>query len=140
MEFNLNFDTWRDLARRAREAAIDAADTLRDGMEYAGDKLDAAREQLRLRRAIQELVDEIELQMAAIGELIYATHKGQPSDSGDVDEILNYVDGLYQELEGYRARLNKLKGVLVCHACGAENAPENFYCHNCGRPLDVETV
>ena len=73
--------------------------------------------------------------MQAVGELIYATHRGTPSDSQAVQEILEYVDGLYEELEGHQQQLKLLRGLLLCGACGAENGGGNVYCHNCGQPL-----
>lgn len=129
MEITINGKPWRDAARRA-------GDSIRAG----GEKAESAGERRRLRRACRDLAAEIDRQMAAIGELIYATHKGKPADSRDIEEILTYVDGLYEDLTEHRAALQETKGVLICPACGTENPPERFSCRVCGRALDAETV
>ena len=64
----------------------------------------------RLNRTIRDIQDEIDLEMQTIGELLYATHRGDPSDSDDIQKILEYVDSLYEELEGHRQQLEALEG------------------------------
>ena len=70
------------------------------------------------------------------GMLIYATHTGTPSDSGDVQNILEYVDSLYEQLEGHEAELKRMRGLLLCACCGAENEGDWVYCRSCGQPLE----
>ena len=125
----------RKLRQRAEAAAFGAAETARAGAEKAGQSAENVLTRIRLTRAVRDLEEEIALQMQAVGELIYATHRGTPSDSDDVQEILEYVDGLHEELDGHRRQLKILQGALLCEACGAENEGGNVYCHNCGQPL-----
>lgn len=73
-----------------------------------------------------------------MGELVYATHRGTPSDSEDIQEILEYVDSLREELEAHQRELRTLAGVRFCPACGEENDGANAFCHNCGQPLSGE--
>ena len=73
--------------------------------------------------------------MRAVGEMIYASHRGNPSDSGQVQSILEYVDGLYEELDAHRRERETLRGLLVCSACGEANRFDSLYCRNCGKPL-----
>ena len=58
-----------------------------------------ALERAKLRRIIDDLEDEIALQMCTIGELVYATHRGNPSDSEEMQKILEYVDDLEDEID-----------------------------------------
>ena len=125
----------KKLRRRAEAAAFGAAEAARAGAERAGQSAENAVTRVKLSRAIRDLQEEIQLQMQTVGELIYATHRGTPSDSDDVQEVREYVDGLYEELEGHQRQLKLLQGDLLCAACGAENEGGNVYCHNCGQPL-----
>ena len=125
----------KKLRRRAEAAAFGAAEAARAGAERAGQSAENAVTRVKLSRAIRDLQEEIQLQMQTVGELIYATHRGTPSDSDDVQEVLEYVDGLYEELAGHQRQLKLLQGDLLCAACGAENEGGHVYCHNCGQPL-----
>lgn len=125
----------KKIRQRAEDAAFGAAEAARAGAEKAGRSAENAVTRVKLGRVIRDLQQEIDLQMQAVGELIYATHRGTPSDSDDVQEILEYVDGLYEEMEGHQRQLKLLQGQLLCGACGAENESSNVYCHNCGQPL-----
>ena len=105
---------WKKLVRRSRDAALDVSELARAGAEAVG------------RRA-EDAVSRI-----------YATHRGSPSNSDDVQEILEFVDSLYEEMEGHQQELKRLRGELLCAGCGAENESANLYCHNCGQPLGRE--
>ena len=89
----------------------------------------------KLRSSIRELKGEIDNQLKAAGELVYATHKGNPSDSEALQIILERLDALNQDLSDAERELKILKGALFCDVCGAENAATNVYCQECGQPL-----
>lgn len=61
---------------------------------------------VRLTREIKDIQEEIDIQMQEVGEIIYAAHRGRPSDSGEIQRILEYVDGLYEELAAHREELS----------------------------------
>ncbi|MCI8680473.1 MAG: zinc ribbon domain-containing protein [Oscillospiraceae bacterium] len=129
---------WKKLVRRSRDAALDVSELARAGAEAVGRRAEDAVSRTRLERAVRDLREEIDTQMQAVGELIYATHRGSPSNSDDVQEILEFVDSLYEEMEGHQQELKRLRGELLCAGCGAENESANLYCHNCGQPLGRE--
>ena len=135
MKITVNKDSIKQLGHKAGNAAFDAAETAEAAAEKLRTKAGDHIQKVRLTRAIRDLEEEIDLQMCAIGQLIYATHRGDPSDSDDMQEILQYVDGLYEELEGHEQQLRVLSGALLCGACGAENEEGSVYCRNCGQPL-----
>ena len=91
----------------------------------------------KLRRTVAELEDEIMLQMCTIGELIYATHRGTPSDSEHLQKILEYVDDLEDEIEGHEQQIKLLLGIVPCPVCGEDVAEGDVYCQKCGQPLPV---
>ena len=93
----------------------------------------------KLRRRIRDLEEEIDLQLAEVGALVYATHTGTPSSSQEMQDILTYIDGLFEELEGHERQLKiMMKGAKFCKNCGQENAPENAFCQDCGKSLTDE--
>ena len=90
---------------------------------------------VRLEREIRDLQEEIDLQMQMVGEIMYAAHRGSPSDSGRIQEILEYVDGLNEELAAHRREQETLKELLVCPGCGGANSAGSLYCQDSGNPL-----
>ena len=135
MEFTFSRKSWKHAAQRAREAAVDAAGLALAAAQAVGQKAGEAAGRARLRSEVKALEGEIRLQLQAVGELVYATHTGKPSDSEDMQEILEYIDGLYEQLEGRERALRELEGLARTCVCGAENPPETGFCRTCGRPL-----
>ncbi len=128
-------ERWEALASRAREKARTVSELAKTGAGLVEEKAEALRARSRLEQEVRDLREEIDLQMQAIGEVMYATHKGNPSDSSSIQQILEYVDGLYEQLEAHRQELEASPGLLICAACGAANDRGYVYCHNCGQPL-----
>lgn len=125
-------------ARRAKKAAVGLAGAARGGAASLERRAGEAANVLRLRQAVRDLEEEIGLQLREVGELVYATHRGTPSDSQDIQEILEYVDSLREELEAYQRELRTMAGERFCPACGEANDGANVFCHNCGQPLTEE--
>ena len=119
------------LLHKTRHPAADTGETVRSRVTAAaGDAIACAK----LRRAIDELEDEIALQMCAIGELVYATHCGTPSDSDEMQKILEYLDDLHDEVEAHEREIKLIRGSCLCEVCGAENTAATV-CRSCGAPL-----
>lgn len=135
MKFEITVYPLRTLLQRAGDVALDASAALREGASAVERRAGGAFSRLRLEREVHDLKEEIGLQMQAVGEMMYASHKGHPAGSGQVQEILEYVDGLHEELEAHRRELETLRGLLVCSGCGEGNSAGSLYCQNCGKPL-----
>lgn len=135
MKFNITIYPLREVLQRAGDAALDAAAALREGASAIERRADEVLSQLRLEREVHDLQEEIGLQMQAVGEMMYASHKGRPAGSGQVQEILEYVDGLHEELDAHRRELETLRGLIICSGCGEGNSAGSLYCQNCGKPL-----
>ena len=129
-------ERWEALKLRAREKVEAAAELAKAGAGKVEKKTESLRAHSRLEREIADLREEIDLQMQAIGELTYAAHRDGSEDSGSIGQLLDYVDGLYEQLEAHQQELEAAEGALLCAACGAANAPTYMYCHNCGHPLE----
>lgn len=135
MKFQFTVYPLRSVLQRAGDAALDAAAALREGASAAERRAGGVLSRLRLEREIHDLQEEIGLQMQAVGEMMYASHRGRPAGSGQVQEILEYVDGLHEEMEAHRRELETLRGLVICSGCGEGNSAESLYCQNCGKPL-----
>ena len=90
-----------------------------------------------LRRAVSDLEDEIMFQLCSIGELVYATHCGDPSDSDELQRILEYVDDLHDEIEGHEQQIKLLRGIHPCPVCGEDVPAGSVYCRECGQAMPV---
>ena len=81
---------------------------------------------------LADLRAEVNTCLRELGELLYATHTGTPTDS---DVLLAKM----QEIDGLKARLRELEGDLVIHLlcprCGREVCPDDVYCRDCGEKL-----
>lgn len=135
MKFEITNGPLEKLASSAGGAALDAAAVLREGAAAAARHAGELSSRVRLEQEIRDLRQEIRLQMQAVGEIVYAAHRGGPSDSDRIQTILEYVDGLYEELEAHQRENETLRGHLICPACGAANHSDCLYCQNCGKPL-----
>ena len=67
-----------------------------------------------------------------LGELLYATHTGTPTDS---EALLAKME----EIDRLKARVRELEGDpvvhLLCPRCGREVRPDDVYCRDCGEKL-----
>ena len=83
--------------------------------------LDAGISCRRITAALREL-----------GELLYATHTGTPTDS---EALLAKME----EIDRLKARIRELEGDpvvhLLCPRCGREVRPGDVYCRDCGEKL-----
>ena len=135
MAIRVNKELWDRLLHRTRQTAAGAAEAARNGAAIVGQKAEETLACAKLRASIRELRGEIDGQLKTAGELVYATHQGNPSDSDALQAILERLDALHRELEDAQRELKVLKGALLCDVCGAENAATNVYCKECGQPL-----
>ena len=135
MKFEFSIYPIRKLARAAGDAALDAASALHEGSSAAGRRVGEILSRIRLEREVRDLREEINLQMRELGEIMYASHRGRPAGQGQADEIMEYVDGLHEELDAPRKEKETLSGRIVCPACGEANRADCLYCRNCGEAL-----
>lgn len=135
MELKYGKESLQKLANIAKDTARAAAGMAQAGAARVTEAVSDAKSAVQLRRAIADLQEEIDLQMQAVGEMVYSTHRGTPSDSDVMQQILEYVDSLYEDQDAYRRQLRTLQGAHFCPQCGAENEQENTFCTQCGHAL-----
>ena len=92
----------------------------------------AASAKLRFRAA--SLEGQVEGTLAEVGELLYATHTGSPTDSEVLQRKLEKIDALKAELAEVNGKLGR-ETARVCPACGEKSHPGDVFCRFCGGKL-----
>ena len=114
-------------AGAAGEIATDTASTLK---KRAGELISAAR----LRSRAAALRRETDAALRQVGEMIYATHTGHPTDSDTLLSKLQEIDALRQEIAQTEELLSR-QPERVCPACGTAARSGDVFCRACGEKL-----
>ena len=128
--------TWNRWFQRTCETAAGVGAAARCGAAKAGKAAENALSYTRGRVAIADKRAEVNLQLRRIGEMVYATHTGDPTDSDTMQTALEAVDALKEQIAQKERELLSIRGVTVCTTCGAANPVGHVYCSNCGQPLE----
>ena len=125
---------WNTLVHCTQRTAEQAGSAARLGAKKVEQSAENAVAYTRLKLHVMDLNAEIRAQLRTVGEMVYATHSGTPTDSGVLQEALERIDQLKKEVRRSEQALAALRGVQRCGACGASNAPSSVFCTSCGRP------
>ena len=128
-------DIWSHLWRRTRKTASDVGAAAAAGAARASQTAENVVAYTKLRVSIADLKAEVNLQLRQIGEMVYATHTGDPTDSAEMQKALEAVDALKAEISAQERALQAIRGVSVCPACGHVNPSDHVFCSNCGQSL-----
>lgn len=86
----------------------------------------------KLNIRLVDLRAEVNLHLREIGELVYATHTGDPTDSEVLLGKLQVIDQLNAQIAEVNAQLALAKGVSLCPRCGAAARAGDAFCRECG--------
>ena len=136
MDLEKRKEQWSDLCRGGRKVAEDVGQAAWSGMWKAGQAAEGMARFARLRLQLLDRKAALRAQMRSIGELVYATHSGNPTPSATLQAALETADRLNEEIEDCRRSLAALRGVRICSVCGGENDAGDSYCTRCGQSLD----
>ena len=118
-----------ELVRRTAWQAGDlAADAVYGAGQMADDLLSSAK--LRVRAATVE--GEINGKLAEVGEMVYATHTGTPTESEELLAKLQEIDGLKAQLAELNETLGRTPEGPVCPDCGKAVGAGDHFCRFCG--------
>lgn len=125
----------RDLQEKARQtcrrASSAAADTAYLAMHQAVRLTDSAKLHLQLA----ELENRRDRELRRVGQLVYATHTGDPTDSEQLLEQLRAVDDVNAQIAEVNAELVRRNGGQICPRCGGASAGGDRFCRHCGARL-----
>lgn len=131
-----NHDQFYELLGTLHRAAAAAGDMVLGAACLTGEKAGALLDAAQLRIQAGRLEEEISGKLRAMGELLYSTHTGTPTDSEVLHERLREVDRLKEELAAVYARLGReAPAALACPVCGAAVQAGDRFCRSCGEAL-----
>ena len=118
--------------QRTAVQAGDVAAYVAFGMgKKAGELLSVAK----LRVRIASLEGDVKDRLSQVGELLYATHTGAPTDSEVLLEKLQEIDGLKAEIARLQAEIRREEDAHTCPTCGAFVKEGDAFCGACGGQL-----
>lgn len=117
--------------RTANQVGNAAADAAAGAGKKAQELLSAAKARMRVA-TLESTVSE---KMAEVGELVYATHTGAPSDLESLLEKLREIDSVKEEIAALNESLGRAAESTACPACGTEPQEGDQFCRVCGRAL-----
>lgn len=140
-----NQDKFYDLLGTIQRAAMEAGDMALGAACITGEKAGELLDALQLHIRAGRLETEIGEKLRAMGELLYATHTGSPTDSEVLHKKMQEVDKLRAELEALNLRLGrqsrsaaaeeKHQRELLCPICGESVREDDRFCRSCGQRL-----
>ena len=130
-----------------QEKFYDLLDTLRTGAEAAGtlalgalglacEGAEKAAEAVRLRCQAARVEGEVDGKLMEAGEMVYATHTGNPTESEELLEKLREIDELKARLAELNETLGRKPKVAACPGCGEPVEEGARYCPHCGEKLN----
>ncbi len=90
----------------------------------------------KLNSAISDEQKKIEKAYEKIGRLYAERHADSPEP--DFVEYLDEIKASENAIAECQQKLQDLKGVTVCPACGAEVGTDSMFCPNCGNRMRTE--
>jgi uncharacterized small protein (DUF1192 family) len=117
--------------RTAVQAGDVAADTACSVGKVAGELLSVAKLNVR----IMERKAAVNAALKEVGEILYATHTGNPSDSEILLAKLQEIDALKAEIARMQEQIKKEEAARVCQTCGSVIREGASFCGECGEKL-----
>lgn len=123
----------QELLDSVQRTAAQVGDAASDAAYGMGKKAEELLSVAKLRIRIATLEGAVEGALAEIGEMIYATHTGNPTDSEDLLEKLREIDDLKAQIAALHAEIGQQQP--ACPTCGAACRPGDSFCRECGGKL-----
>ncbi len=123
------------LLESVQRTAVQAGDVAADVAFGVGKKAGELLSVAKLRVRIASLEGDVKDRFSQIGELLYATHTGAPTESEVLLVKLQEIDGLKAEIARMQAEIRKEEEAHTCPTCGAFVKEGDAFCGACGGKL-----
>ena len=117
--------------RTAVQASDVAADAAYGVGKAAGELLSVAKLNIR----IMDRKAAVNTALREVGEILYATHTGNPSDSDVLLAKLQEIDALKAEIAEMQAEIRQEEEKHTCATCGSKIQEGDAFCGECGDKL-----
>lgn len=121
-----------ELASMVQRTGIQVSDIAVDTVYGAGKKAGALVDTAKIQLQIMDRRAEVNVALRELGEILYATHTGAPSDSEIMLAKLQEIDALKAEIAQLEAKLGRKPEPSTCDTCGAVVREGAAYCEECG--------
>ncbi|SFP26980.1 zinc-ribbon domain-containing protein [Oscillibacter sp. PC13] len=125
----------QELLDSVQRTACQVSDAAADAAYGVGKKASALLSVAKLNIQVMDLKAEVNAQLRTVGEMIYGTHTGTPTESEVLLEKLQEIDGLYSRIADLEAEIVRLQAVPACPICGAPAQDGDVFCRECGGKL-----
>ena len=123
-----------ELLEVARQTAVQVGSTAADVAYVAGKKAGEALNVAKLNIRIAERNHVVKGKLQELGELLYATHTGTPTESEVLFAKMEEIDALKAEIAELEAAVGR-EQKTSCETCGAEIQEGDAFCRACGDQL-----
>ena len=121
-----------DAARRTASRAGGSAAGAACGVgRRAGELLSVTRRNIQ----VMSLNREADAALREVGEMLYATHTGHPTDSETLLAKLREIDALRGKIRRLEQEIARLQSGAACPSCGAPAQRGDVFCRECGGKL-----
>lgn len=117
-----------------QKTADTAAEAVQDMGKRATQWLSAGKLNIR----IMDLKNQVSEKLQEVGQMIYSTHIGSPTDSESLLERLREIDDLNAQIREMTAEIQKsgeAQAIAVCPVCGTPAQKNDKFCRGCGAKL-----
>lgn len=80
---------------------------------------------------LQDLGNQMEKQYAEAGRRALQEDPENPAYA----EFAEAVRAIQEEMDATKARINELRGIVICPECGREVSVDDLYCKGCGHQM-----
>ena len=121
-----------ELMAMVQRTAIQVSDIAVDTVYGAGKKAGAVADAAKIRLQLLDRKAEVNTVLREIGEILYATHTGEPSDSEIMLAKMQEIDALKEEIAALEEKLGRKPVPRTCETCGAAVREDAVFCEECG--------